>query len=432
MKRGIFVAMIVCLIAGWFATIENLIGVPSDFKRLVSEAQKYEEEQLYIRAIDSYGEALTYNPKSLDVQMAIARDYLAVGDETAFTRRCESINESNNYPISVVTELADFYIEKNRDESAIKLLQKAMRRHTNNEELTSRYEKVRYTYKNLYISADEIGQAINGSVVFVMEGRYGIMNSKGKIRVRNSNEWCGAYSSDERLAPILKDGDFYFADTNGYRYEIPSDEDHVEALGILNNQIAPAKINGKYGYVSDTFEHLSDFVWDDATEINDGLGSVKQGDKWALINEKYEVIGDYVYQDVKRDENNFFCTNSRAFVNSGSGYQMINEKGKVVSEDIFEDAIPFVTNQPTAVKKDGKWGFVDADGKMVIEPEYEEAGAFSNNLAPVKTTQGWGYINRENVLVIPDEFMGAKSFYNGIAPVKNGNQWTMIELNVKK
>ena len=109
---------------------------------------------------------------------------------------------------------------------------------------------------------------------------------------------------------------------------------------------------------------------------------------------------------------------------------MINQKGEAVGDETFEDAVPFSSSQPTAVKKNGKWGFVDMDGAWVIEPQYENAEGFSDGLAPVQTGETWGFINQENKLVIAAEFYGAHSFYVGLAPVKDGNTWTMIELNV--
>lgn len=110
---------------------------------------------------------------------------------------------------------------------------------------------------------------------------------------------------------------------------------------------------------------------------------------------------------------------------------MINEKGEMVGAETYEDAKPFVSDQPAAVKKNGKWGFVDHAGAWVIEPKYQDAGSFSGGFAPVQTASGWGYINQNNELVIADEFSAAKNFQNGIAPVQDGNHWTMIELNVK-
>jgi hypothetical protein len=37
-----------------------------------------------------------------------------------------------------------------------------------------------------------------------------------------------------------------------------------------------------------------------------------------------------------------------------------------------------------AVNNYGKWGYIDKDGNIVIEPQCEEAGYFSEGLAPVK------------------------------------------------
>ena len=43
-----------------------------------------------------------------------------------------------------------------------------------------------------------------------------------------------------------------------------------------------------------------------------------------------------------------------------------------------------------AVRIDGKWGFIDKDGKVVIKPEYVEARSFSNGFADSKTCYRMG------------------------------------------
>lgn len=37
------------------------------------------------------------------------------------------------------------------------------------------------------------------------------------------------------------------------------------------------------------------------------------------------------------------------------------------------------------VKAGNKWGYIDGSGKMLINPQFENAGDFSDGLAPVKT-----------------------------------------------
>ena len=70
-----------------------------------------------------------------------------------------------------------------------------------------------------------------------------------------------------------------------------------------------------------------------------------------------------------------------------------------------------------AVKKGGKWGYIDGYGKVIIPLEYKEVGNFSEGLAAVRKDDKWGYINLKNEVVIPIEFTnrGVSSFKNGVA-----------------
>jgi len=431
MKRAILFAMTGLCILGWCVTGRELAEKPARFRQLVRDAEQYETEKIYVRAIETYKEALEYQPESLDLKTRIASDYLALGDESSFINQCNAINKDHNYPISVVTLLSDYYIENKRNDSAINVLQAAMEKHKGNEELSERFEKVRYTYTNLFLGYDEILPFRNDSAVVIQEGKYGLLNTKGKTIVKCVNDGVGALSGSRDAAPVYKDGEYYYANSSGYRIEVPQEGQSVDELGVICNGVAPAKINGTYGYINVKFEEQSPFAWDGATVIQNDFGAVRQGGKWALIDSSYEQITDFIYDDVKTDVYDYCSIAGRAFVKNGSDYQMVNEKGETVGEGGFEDAVPFAAEEPTAVMKNGKWGFVALDGQMVIDPQYEDAGAFSGGLAPVKTAAGWGYITLDNRMVIADEFTEAESFYKGVAPVKNGNSWTLIQLNVK-
>ena len=88
---------------------------------------------------------------------------------------------------------------------------------------------------------------------------------------------------------------------------------------------------------------------------------------------------------------------------------------------------------------DKKWGYVNASGEVVIEPQYKDAEVFSKDgLAPVKINKLWGFINTKGELVIEDKydisvaFIGfltsgdEKGFINGLARVKHNKKWGFI------
>jgi hypothetical protein len=45
------------------------------------------------------------------------------------------------------------------------------------------------------------------------------------------------------------------------------------------------------------------------------------------------------------------------------------------------------------VRETGHWGFVDASGKVAINPQFDEAAGFTNGLARVKAGGRYGYVN---------------------------------------
>lgn len=64
-------------------------------------------------------------------------------------------------------------------------------------------------------------------------------------------------------------------------------------------------------------------------------------------------------------------------------------------------------------RKGKLWGYADGDKKIVIAPAYEEADFFSEGFAAVKKGGKYGYINKSGKLVIPCKFTLAKSFRVG-------------------
>ena len=71
-----------------------------------------------------------------------------------------------------------------------------------------------------------------------------------------------------------------------------------------------------------------------------------------------------------------------AVVSDGTGYYLIDHYGRVKAKD-FERIGPLREGR-RAVRKKGKWGFVDSECKVVIEPKYFEVGVFSDQVAWVK------------------------------------------------
>ncbi|MES2904623.1 MAG: WG repeat-containing protein [Pseudomonadota bacterium] len=78
----------------------------------------------------------------------------------------------------------------------------------------------------------------------------------------------------------------------------------------------------------------------------------------------------------------------------------------------FEVAKPF-SDGMAAVRIDGRYGYIDTSGRIVIEPRYEAAGPFTGDYAEVRVDGLSGAIDRSGHLVVPAQFSRMVPFADG-------------------
>lgn len=81
------------------------------------------------------------------------------------------------------------------------------------------------------------------------------------------------------------------------------------------------------------------------------------------------------------------------------------------------------------VEVDGLWGFIDTLGRIVIKPQYEEAGDFSEGFASVQVTDSFqrGFINHKNEMLTEELFDYVGSFQEGYAYVTRDSYYGFID-----
>ena len=73
------------------------------------------------------------------------------------------------------------------------------------------------------------------------------------------------------------------------------------------------------------------------------------------------------------------------------------------------------------VRQEGKWGYIDRTGKLVIAPQYDEAWEFSEGLAYVRVGKQRFIIDRAGKTVIELQQVDITgNFSEGFAPVQTG------------
>lgn len=266
-------------------------------------------------------------------------------------------------------------------------------------------ENLQLVLKGAYNSI-ELG--CEGQFIVEKNGKYGVVSEKGAVILPlkyseiNSNKNGYTVKLNEKAGLFNSEG----------KEIIPISYRWIYTDKIDDNIPIVAKLNGKEGYINTKNEWVIPPTYLYAFAFRQGVAIVKKGRNYMCINLKGEaVIQDFDNYVIEPSDNTYIVG-----VRKECKYMVYDLNGNLLDtynllrNNRSDDAI-------FAVKKNGKWGYIDGYGKVIIPLEYEEVGNFSEGLAAVRKDNKWGYINLKNEVVIPIEFTnrGVSSFKNGVA-----------------
>ena len=199
------------------------------------------------------------------------------------------------------------------------------------------------------------------NIIYVKDGKYGVVNSKGEEKIPNEYEEI-KYAFINTFI-VKKDGKYGII--NGAKEEklafIYNNINYIENADILQAQ----KDNFESDLINRNLEIKASGI---VSEINTTRNYIK-----------VRVNSEYKYYNFKLEEkkNTEVLTGNTLFLSKKDGkYGYINSRGIVVVDYIYDDATEQNNYGYVSVKKDGKWGSLDQNGKVMVEPKYE----LQNNL----------------------------------------------------
>ena len=269
----------------------------------------------------------------------------------------------------------------------------------------------------------EIGQFHNGFIKVRLTPKY-IMKSPGVQSKNTEHQWTfldesgknitdmvfeDAGDFEDGLAPVCKDKKIGFLNTKGelvidYKYQKYSGTKFIDGLCRVGNE------NERMGVINTKGETVVPFEYTVISKFKNGFAYVLEGDDgndFLYIdtnNNKY-------YPKYLKKENRWVCTDSDG--NIARDVKINNER------EIIEDSINFTY--------EGKIGFRDSEGKVFIEPVYEETSSFFwGGISAARLNGKWGFINRKNEVIVPFEYENAGFIMKGYGVVQKEDDTVML------
>ena len=398
-------------------------------KKLMETANNYLKDDIYILAVPYLEEAASYNTKQTEeIETLLKQAYLQLVGQDDYQQRYTSLLDTEmareNVDEAVFEEAFAYYKEQSNLKKALEVAKDGISK-TKSEKLEDLYESNRYAYTVGYDYYNDVTEIYNNTAVVEKENKWGLVTTGGSGVLPCSYDKMSNYSNSR---VIIKDGNEITAiDTNGNRIALLHED--AEDFGAFGESVIMLKLEDGWHMAGSSFVTILPTAYEEIGMLSSGAAAAKLDGKWGLVNTSEEWVLEPKYDDVICDSLGRSYARSCVFVRDEDAVKLLtnSKEGVTQAGGAFEDAKPFL-DLYAAVKQNGKWGFADTDGTIVIDCQFEDAKSFGQHLAAVKQDGKWGYIDQKGNVVIPCIYEDADSFQNGHAFVKTEAGWVEISL----
>ena len=195
--------------------------------------------------------------------------------------------------------------------------------------------------------------------------------------------------------------------------------------------LLPVRVGAAFSYIDPQGKIIINPQFKEATVFRNGVGLVQvSGIKpmWGFIHEdgSFAVKANYKQATVFSEEVAWVISENgapEAITPSGDSIFTLKEAKTV---RIFKNGLAAFSVCVDSVNV--KWGFVYKNGMVRIKPQYSAVGNYSDGKCAVANSAGeCGYIDQEGKVIINLQFTSAYGFINGKAIVQLGKEWGVID-----
>ena len=326
-------------------------------------------------------------------------------------------------------------------------------------------EKGNFVIKPIY---DDVRDFVDGRAVVSYKGRWGVIDSMGKILI--PFKYLNLSTPSEGFA-IVEDFDKhkFYIDTMGKKvFDCPYEECYSFVNGFARyvdkgmsgfldrkgklfkgrytdakdfvGKYAVVQVGNGYGIIDDKGHEILPMKYDKII-ISEGLALVKLDNRYQYFNLKknkfrpkiyekaymykdgYAIVklnGDYGIIDTKDNFTPFskdrirYLGENRWAIRKSDGYMIADSSGSILSERLFTNLFEYHCGI-LGVEQNGYWGYVDRDVNEVIPTELPIIWDCSEGFIRFITRAGYGFLDINSNVRIAPKFIEVRDFKEGFA-----------------
>lgn len=255
--------------------------------------------------------------------------------------------------------------------------------------------------------------------------KWGFINKKGEVVIPFLYRYPRSFTEGYAFVEIDKDK-WAYIDKRGNN--ITPWEDSFTGYNFFVDGLAQIKRDGKFGYIDNSGKTVIPCIFDHGSFFYGEYAIVQNDSKYGVINRTGNYVVAPKYKYINRIEDSY------VFVQNDN-----NKKGVI---DVFgNQIIPFdyssigyagdsifIIGISDKLGLNRQYGFTHANGSIIWEIELEKAYGYKMGLASVKKNGKWGFIDKRGKLIIPFKYDDSRDFEeDGMAFIQLGNLWASID-----
>ncbi|MBD8082340.1 WG repeat-containing protein [Chryseobacterium caseinilyticum] len=261
-------------------------------------------------------------------------------------------------------------------------------------------------------------------IPYTSEGKFGFKDQSGKLLTPAIYH---SYSKNEGNLYKVKTGDKYgIIDSKGKTKVKPI----YKFINNFKDGIAPAqREDGVYGIIDvNGTEKIFNYRYLSSFTDGGAVASLKGQEKFGVVDVNGKTLIDFKYDNIIYRGNSVGMTHKDygkvAYIGLGS---------EEITPYIYDGGNKIFAEGLMAVSLDGKHGYIDKAGKIVIPIMYERASSFHNGVALIMLDKKMKMIDRTGKIIrdLPYEEMG-RHIMDGKIPVWLNDKMGIIEMTTGK
>ncbi|MBO5733774.1 MAG: WG repeat-containing protein [Clostridia bacterium] len=269
---------------------------------------------------------------------------------------------------------------------------------------------------------EAMGEIVDKYIPAKYDGLWGYISYEGDVLIPYQFQKAENFSDD--LARVMTaEGKYAYINRSGeIAFISPFDYSFTPGDGAVCGVQG-----GLYGYCDTTGSIIIHPQFDMGFDFHEGFAAVKFGEKWGYITTygAYQVKPTYKFAGDFKD--------GYAVCALDSGYGIIDTTGKRTSAFTFDYIGEPDDKGRFPAKANGKSGYINAQGKWLMQTDYDFCYTFTDGVARVFKDNLWGYINEQGDEIVTPVFADCGEYRNGRAFYSmDGYTYGFLTLEVTK